>query len=135
MRNVLVLLVLACIAVPLALARVDLRRVDFGQDARRVALEAVPGGDVQQGRLLIREYGCGSCHVIRGISGANGTVGAPLTEFARRRYIAGALINTPENLVTWIVNPQAIEPGTAMPYLGVSPEEARHIAAYLATLR
>ena len=134
MRYLLILLALAAVAVPVALARTDLRQLAI-QDARGIMLEAVPGGDVAQGRLLIRQYGCGSCHVIPGIPGANGTVGAPLTEFARRKYIAGALINTPDNLVTWIVNPQAIEPGTAMPYMGVREDEARDIAAYLATLR
>lgn len=34
----------------------------------------------------------------------------------------------------WVMNPQAVEPGTAMPDLGVSEPEARHIAAYLYTL-
>jgi cytochrome c1 len=62
-------------------------------------------------------------------------VGAPLTAFARRAYIAGNLPNTPENLVAWLRDPQAIEPGTAMPNLEVSETDARHLAAYLATLR
>lgn len=109
--------------------------VACGQDARGVALAAVPGGDPQQGRAAIGTYGCASCHVIPGVRGANGTVGPPLNEYARRKYIAGALPNTPENLIAWIMNPQAIEPGTAMPYLGVSELDARNIAAYLATLR
>ncbi|HWQ13211.1 MAG TPA: c-type cytochrome [Roseiflexaceae bacterium] len=105
------------------------------QDARGVALQEVPGGDAERGRMIIRSYGCGSCHVVPGVPGANGSVGPPLTEFARRAYIAGALPNNPDNLVRWIVNPQAVEPGTAMPTIGLSEEEARHIAAYLATLR
>lgn len=135
MRYVLGILLIAAVVVPVVLARSDLRRVDVGQDARGIALHPPPGGNAEQGRLVIRQYGCGSCHVIPGIPGANGTVGAPLTEFARRKYIAGALVNTPINLVDWIVTPQAIEPGTAMPNLGVSEEEARDIAAYLATLK
>jgi cytochrome c len=69
------------------------------------------------------------------VPGAQGTVGASLTAFSRRMYIAGNLPNTPENLVAWIRSPQAIEPGTAMPDLGVSEVDARHLAAYLATLR
>ena len=55
--------------------------------------------------------------------------------FARRAYIAGQLPNQPENLIRWLVDPQAIEPGTAMPDLDVTPELARDIAAYLYTLR
>jgi cytochrome c len=106
-----------------------------GQDARGVALQAVAGGDPAQGRLAIRAYGCGACHVVPGVPGARGVVGAPLTEFARRKYIAGALPNTPENLIAWLRDPQAIEPGTAMPNLNVSEADARNLAAYLATLR
>jgi cytochrome c1 len=34
-------------------------------------------------------------------------------------------------LIKWIRNPQQIEPGTAMPDLGVSEDEAGDIAAYL----
>lgn len=94
----------------------------------------VAGGDVARGAALINTYGCGACHVIPGVEGANGTVGPPLTDWAERRYIAGALPNTAPNLVAWIMQPQAVEPGTAMPNMGVTPAEARDIAAYLYTL-
>ncbi len=106
-----------------------------GQDARGIALHAVPGGDAAQGRAAITAYGCGACHVIPGVPGAQGVVGAPLTEFARRKYIAGNLENTPDNLMIWLQNPQAVEPGTAMPNLDVTATDARNLAAYLATLR
>ena len=55
--------------------------------------------------------------------------------FARRAYIAGQLPNDPENLVRWIQDPQGVEPGTAMPNLGVTAAVARDMAAYLYTLR
>jgi cytochrome c1 len=55
----------------------------------------------------------------------------PLDHFYARSYIAGRLPNTEENLLKWIQDPQQIEPGTAMPNLGVSEDEARDIAAYL----
>jgi cytochrome c1 len=61
-------------------------------------------------------------------------VGPPLDAWAEREFIAGSLPNEPDALIDWIVNPQAIEPGTAMPTLGVTPEEARDMAAYLYTL-
>ena len=95
----------------------------------------VPGGDPQQGRGAIREYGCGACHVIPGVTGASGLVGPPLNSFARRAYVAGNLPNTAPNLIRWIQVPQAVEPGTAMPNLGVTDADARDIAAYLYTLR
>jgi cytochrome c2 len=95
----------------------------------------VGGGDADRGRVALDGFGCGACHVIPGVSGARGLVGPPLTMFARRAYIAGQLPNQPDNLLRWIQDPQAVEPGTAMPNLGVKPEVARDMAAYLYTLR
>jgi cytochrome c len=94
----------------------------------------VPGGDPRRGELALMEYGCGSCHVIPGVEGAVGKVGPPLTDFAERSYIAGAVPNTSEQLVSWIMDPHGIEPGTLMPNLGVSEAEARDMTAYLYTL-
>lgn len=91
----------------------------------------VTGGDAAVGERLITRYGCGSCHTIPGVKGADGLVGPPLTKFGRRTFIAGQLPNTPENLIRWIMDPREVEPGTAMPDLGVSEAEARNIAAYL----
>jgi putative membrane protein len=91
--------------------------------------------DVGRGRTAIRKYGCGSCHMIPGIGGANGMVGPPLGQIANRVYIAGVLPNEPDNMVKWLENPPAIDPKTAMPNMGVTPRDARDIAAYLYTLR
>ncbi|MGO4835141.1 cytochrome c family protein, partial [Rhizobiaceae sp. 2RAB30] len=66
-----------------------------------------------------------------GIPGADGQVGAPLTEYSKRVYIAGMLENRPDNLVAWIVSPQSFSQQTAMPDTGVSKQEARDVAAYL----
>jgi cytochrome c len=96
--------------------------------------QAVAGGDARRGARLIPQYGCGSCHAIPGVSGAEGGVGPPLTRFAERAYIAGALRNEPVALVRWIRFPQHVEPGTAMPDLGVTEQHARDIAAYLYSL-
>lgn len=99
----------------------------------RIGLE-VPGGDPERGRELIGVYGCQACHSVPGVPGADGQVGPPLVFWAERHYIAGLLPNEPDNLIYWIQNPQEVEPGTAMPDMGVSEEDARHIAAYLYTL-
>jgi cytochrome c len=69
------------------------------------------------------------------VPGAVGNAGPPLEQFGRRSYIAGGIPNTVPNLVRWLDNPPAMKPGTAMPDLGVSLEEARHMAAYLYSLR
>jgi cytochrome c2 len=94
----------------------------------------VPGGDPRRGAAAIERSGCGACHVIPGISGADGTVGPPLTDFAHRGYIAGELPNNGDNLIRWVMDPQEVEPGTDMPDLGIGEAEARDIAAYLFTL-
>lgn len=91
-------------------------------------------GSVDLGRVAIRKYGCGSCHTIPGIKGADALVGPPLVHFRRRTFIAGQLKNTEANLRRWITDPQGVEPGTAMPDLDVTADDARNIAAYLESL-
>ena len=93
------------------------------------------GGDARQGARLIRDFGCGSCHTIPGIRAASGVVGPPLYFWSRRVFIAGELPNTPENLIRWVRDPPSVEPGTAMPVLGLDERQARDVAAYLYTLR
>ena len=95
----------------------------------------VAGGNPQRGALAIRAYGCGACHRIPGIASANAMVGPPLDNWAERDYIAGGLPNQPKFLIEWIRFPQAIEPGNAMPNMGVTEQEARDMTAYLFTLR
>ena len=103
--------------------------------AGRESRYTIAGADPERGKADIRMYGCGSCHMIPGLRDANGTVGPPLIMWSRRTYIAGEVPNTPEFLVRWIEMPQAIEPGTAMPNLGVTEGRARDIAAYLYTIK
>jgi cytochrome c len=93
------------------------------------------GGEPARGRELIHAYGCGACHTVPGVRGATGLVGPPLGEIADRMYLAGQLPNTPENMKRWIREPQSVEAGTAMPNMNVSADDARHMAAYLYTLR
>lgn len=80
---------------------------------------------------LFESYGCVGCHAIPGVRGADALKAPPLDHFGRRSWIAGELTNDQQNLVRWIQDPQGIEPGTAMPNLGVSEEDARDMAAYL----
>jgi cytochrome c2 len=95
--------------------------------------EPLSGGNARQGRSLIQQYGCGSCHRIAGVPGANGTIGPPLEKFAQRIYVAGRLPNTPENLVKWIREPRSVDPSTVMPAVGLDEAGARDVAAYLYT--
>lgn len=92
----------------------------------------VQHANVDAGKKLVATYGCASCHVIRGVSGAS-HIGPPLTDWARRKYIVGQLPNNHRNLIRWIRTPQEIEPGTAMPDLGVTQDEAEAMSTYLFT--
>lgn len=96
--------------------------------------QELAGGNPQRGAVAIQEYGCGACHNIPGIPDADAMAGPPLNAWSQRRYISGRLPNEPQHLIRWIRFPQEIEPGTAMPNLGVSEQEARDISAYLYTL-
>jgi cytochrome c2 len=105
------------------------------QVGRSEAAAETGGGDAQRGAALILQYGCGGCHVVPGIAGAQGLVGPPLTTMARRVYIAGVLRNSPENMVAWLQNPQKFVPGNAMPNMGIDNKDARDLTAFLASLR
>lgn len=92
---------------------------------------SVEGASGERGAEIIREVGCGSCHLIPGLPQADGRVGPELRDVDDERFIAGDIPNTPENLVQWIMGPQRFEPDTVMPDLGLDEEQARDVAAYL----
>jgi cytochrome c1 len=71
------------------------------------------------------------------VPGASGTIGPNLTGVASRTRIAGGAVpnNGPDDLKRWIMNPPALKPGTAMPNLGLSDDDATKIVAFLETLR
>ncbi|MBI2755206.1 MAG: c-type cytochrome [Chloroflexi bacterium] len=91
----------------------------------------------KQGVRVILQKSCGGCHAIPNIPGAAGNVGPSLAGVGSRDRIAGGAIpNTSvDDLAKWIQNPQALKPGTAMPNLGLTAEEARNAAEYLSTLK
>lgn len=104
-----------------------------GRTDEEQAAAQLTGGVPSRGAAAIRTYGCGSCHTISGVPGAQATVGPALDGVRRRGYLAGVVPNTPENLVRWIRDPQGVDSLTAMPNLNVTPQDARDIAAYLYT--
>lgn len=106
-----------------------------GEEKRFADAAALTGGDARLGREKIRAYGCGSCHTVPGVPGARSMVGPPLTGMTGRMYIAGILTNTPDHMSRWIQDPPAIDSATAMPNVGVTARDARHITAYLYTLK
>jgi cytochrome c551/c552 len=116
----------------LALGLAGLAACGSGVDRETYALT---GGSAVRGRAAIGTYGCGACHRIPGVRGADGRVGPSLRDIADQAYVGGVVSNTPQHLMAWIQNAPALSPRTAMPDLNVSPADARDIAAYLYTLR
>lgn len=104
-------------------------------EATAIKAERLTGGDIDDGRAAIGRYGCGACHLIPGVPGAMGKVGPPLTGVASRAYVGGRLSNSAANIILWIQHPQQVSPGTGMPETGVTPADARDVAAYLYTLQ
>lgn len=92
---------------------------------------------VTAGQQLVGQKGCGACHVIPNVPGAQGVIGPSLAGVASRNRIAGGAVpnNGPDDLKRWIMNPPALKPGTAMPNLGLTDDEATKIVAYLETLK
>jgi cytochrome c1 len=54
---------------------------------------------------------------------------------ASRQVLAGKLPNNPPNMQQYLLNPQMVDTQNVMPNLGIKPDEARDIAAYLFTLK
>jgi mono/diheme cytochrome c family protein len=96
------------------------------------------GLDLERGRELLSERGCGSCHLFSGVAQlatrpkltegdhqANRAVMlAPDLSLARERFRPGRLLQ-------WLVDPGGQKAGTLMPATGLSESEAKQVAAYL----
>lgn len=120
-----------------AMAQVRTEACALGDDEvpePRAGAPADPAA-ARRGLAALQRHGCHGCHVIPGVVGGERHVGPPLAGFARRTLIAGRLPNTPANVAGWIRDPQAVDPGTAMPPTTMDAADAQAIAAYLATLR
>ncbi|HZR83486.1 MAG TPA: cytochrome C [Candidatus Binatia bacterium] len=109
----------AVAAIVAALVAAALAACDDGRERRAIALT---GGDPEHGRTLVRSYGCGTCHTVPGVRGARGLVGPPLDGLGDRVCLAGALPNTPENLMRWIRDPQGVHPEAPCPRSASTPK-------------
>lgn len=98
-------------------------------------VRSVDGGDAATGKRLATQYQCGACHKIPEVPGAGGTAAPDLEGFGKLSYIAGRIPNQPAQLTAWLLDPPALKPGTPMPAMGLTEQEARHMAAFLYTLR
>jgi mono/diheme cytochrome c family protein len=88
----------------------------------QVAQTITPELAAQGEKLYWEKYPCFTCHQIQGKTGG-AAVGPDLTDAWKRL--------NPDWMVQWIKNPQAFDPASLMPNLGVSDAEAVALAAYL----
>lgn len=99
-----------------------------------LALGACRGAhDYGEAKMLIASH-CAACHSVPGVPSARGLVGPPLANIANRQIIAGKFANNRSNLIRWIMHPQAMQPGSAMPDQGITQPQATAIVDYLQTL-
>lgn len=91
--------------------------------------------DAAQGRRLVIEKGCVACHTFPDVKWPRGGLGPSLQDFARQGLIAGRLPNQPGVLMQFVRNAPELVPGTAMPAITMSDQEARDVTAYLLALK
>jgi len=101
-----------------------------------------PTGDATRGRAVLENKACGTCHVFTGVPElpvkptlatawvpANDPIElAPDLRFARER------IGFSE-LTRWLLDPAQVKPGTKMPKMGLTEQEAKDAATYLLSVK
>ncbi|HEX3273227.1 MAG TPA: cytochrome c oxidase subunit II [Gemmatimonadales bacterium] len=105
-----------------------------GRDSGSTVSPPVPPQDpaYAAGEKLFLAKGCVGCHSLQAANAPKGMIGPNLANVGARSYIgAGSFKNTDENLARWIENPQAMKTGVLMPNLGVKPDEAKSLVAFL----
>jgi cytochrome c1 len=91
----------------------------------------MPQADALRGRAAIERAGCAACHRIPGVAWPEGSTGPSLEGFAEQGLIAGRLPNRPDMLAAFVRNAPAVLPGSTMPAMPLTEQEARDVAAYL----
>ena len=95
---------------------------------------APPTGLAAQGKAIFASGACVACHTIRGVSA--GVLGPDLTTFGSRRTLAAGMFpSTAATVAAWVKDPIALKPGSKMPALGLTDDQARAVAAYLMSLK
>jgi cytochrome c oxidase subunit II len=113
-------------------------------EAMRTPVEPVRPEAIEGHDIFMRST-CIACHSITGTR-AQGRLGPDLTLMGERFSIgAGLLANTEENMTEWILRAPELKKGIVMPGArveaggmpptGLTRDEARAVAAYLAELR
>jgi cytochrome c1 len=120
----------ACVVLPAAAALTALAACDGPPDRTPTLGDA----DVARGRQLVSDKGCVACHAFPDVAWPRGRLGPSLADFGRQSLIAGRLPNQPGVLMHFVRNAPALLPGTAMPAVPMTDQEARDVTAYLVQL-
>jgi len=95
------------------------------------AVASPPRGNAQAGEQIVRSIGCLGCHIIdendRAAVGPRRTFGQPLKSVGSKTTYAW--------LYNWVRDPRHYNPGTYMPDLRLTDQEAADIASWLMTLQ
>lgn len=107
----------------------------FNAWLQQQAASVTPTGG--RGEQVFQQNTCVSCHTIRGLPGAAGTVGPDLTHVGGRATLgAGVIDNTPAGMRAWVADPQAIKPGVLMPaFAALSGDDMSALVDYLESLK
>ena len=96
---------------------------------------AQPTTDQQRAGLEVVSTVCAACHTVRGTP-AQAKIGPDLTHFASRQTLAADFLdNTPQNVATWLHDPQAVKPDNKMPNLHLDQATINDLVAYLENLK
>jgi cytochrome c oxidase subunit 2 len=88
-----------------------------------------------RGRQIFLDSTCAACHAVANTTAA-GTAGPDLTHLASRRQLAaGTIPNTPDELASWVGDPQAVKPGNRMPAEKLSGPDLQALVSYLESLK
>jgi cytochrome c oxidase subunit 2 len=108
---------------------------DRWSEAQRAPAAEPSDASAKRGRDLFVSASCMLCHAIQGTT-AQGRNAPDLTHVASRPTLAaGRLENTPENMASWIEDPQRHKPGANMPGHKLPAEDLRALVAYLTSLK
>jgi mono/diheme cytochrome c family protein len=103
-----------------------------------VHLEAATQKQIDHGRTLVIEYGCGSCHTINGIKKPE-NFAPELSRIGSKPFAQLAFPNDvkhtlPDYITAKISNPRAFGPGLKMPKFALSPPEIDDLTTALLSL-
>jgi cytochrome c oxidase subunit II len=109
---------------------------DFANWVRgQQAPAAQPTTDQQRAGERFVATVCAACHTVRSTP-AQAKIGPDLTHFGSRQTLAADFLdNTPQNVATWLHDPQAVKPDNKMPNLNLDQAAIDQLVAYLENLK